>query len=143
MKTPRQVRRQAKRLLRWCMIDGQLSEERALRAIQRIRDSHRRGYLSLLIQFQRLVKTEIAARTAAVESAFALSADLQERTRESLEKAYGSGTITKFAERPDLIGGMRIQVGCDVYDGSVRSKLALLERNLGITSSSRRGTTLN
>jgi F-type H+-transporting ATPase subunit delta len=140
VKTSSQVRRQAKRLLRWCMVGGQLSEDRARQAVQRIRESHRRGYISLLIEFQRLVKLEIATHTAAVESAFALPGDLQVRTRESLQKAYGPGTITKFRERPDLIGGMRIQVGCDVYDGSVRSKLALLERSLGIPSTRERET---
>jgi F0F1-type ATP synthase delta subunit len=30
-------------------------------------------------------------------------------------------------ENKDLIGGMRIQVGSDVYDGTVRSKLNELE----------------
>jgi len=132
--TPRQIRRQAKRLLRWCMVGGELSEERARRVVQRVRESHRRGYLALLVEFQRLLRLEIAERTAAVESAFVLPDDLRMRTRDSLEKVYGRGTITKFLERPDLIGGMRIQVGCDVYDGSVRSKLALLERSLGVPS---------
>jgi F0F1-type ATP synthase delta subunit len=28
-----------------------------------------------------------------------------------------------------LIGGMRIQVGCDVYDGSVRAALDALEKS--------------
>ena len=134
MNTPRQIRRQAKRLLHWCTMGGQLSEERVRLAVQRIRESHRRGYLSLLVEFQRLVKLEIAARTAAVESAFVLPDDLRTRTRESVEKVYGPRTITKFRERPDLIGGMRIQVGCDVYDGSVRSRLALLEHSLAIAS---------
>src|SRR5215467_13541928 len=122
--TRRQIRQQAKRLLHWCIVGGQLSEERARRAVQKIGESHRRDSLSLLIQFRRLLKLQIAARTAAVESAFLLPEDFQVRTRERLEKAYGPQMITKFEERPDLIGGMRIQVGCDVYDGSVRSKLA-------------------
>jgi F-type H+-transporting ATPase subunit delta len=35
---------------------------------------------------------------------------------------------TAFTQRPELIGGMRIQVGCDVYDGSVRAGLEALEK---------------
>ena len=35
---------------------------------------------------------------------------------------------TIFGHRPALIGGMRIQVGSDVYDGSVRAGLAALEK---------------
>jgi F-type H+-transporting ATPase subunit delta len=37
---------------------------------------------------------------------------------------------TAFAENPELIGGMRIQIGSDVYDGSVRARLKALEAGL-------------
>jgi F-type H+-transporting ATPase subunit delta len=37
--------------------------------------------------------------------------------------------IVAFTQRPELIGGMRVQVGCDVYDGSVRAGLAALEKS--------------
>jgi F-type H+-transporting ATPase subunit delta len=46
-----------------------------------------------------------------------------------LTHRYGPGLTTAFAERPELIGGMRIQVGCDVYDGSVRAGLEALEKS--------------
>jgi len=32
-----------------------------------------------------------------------------------------------FAHSPALIGGMRVKVGSDVYDGSVQARLATLE----------------
>jgi F-type H+-transporting ATPase subunit delta len=47
-----------------------------------------------------------------------------------LDRAYGQGLETSFALNPDLIGGMRIRVGSDVYDGSVRARLAALEAAL-------------
>jgi F-type H+-transporting ATPase subunit delta len=36
---------------------------------------------------------------------------------------------TSFADSPALIGGMRVRVGSDVYDGSVRSALLTLEEH--------------
>ena len=42
---------------------------------------------------------------------------------------YGSKINTSFAHRPTLIGGMRIKVGSDVYDGSLKGALAALEKN--------------
>jgi F-type H+-transporting ATPase subunit delta len=42
---------------------------------------------------------------------------------------YGPGLTTSFVENPELIGGMRIQVGCDVYDGSVRARLEALAKS--------------
>ena len=34
-----------------------------------------------------------------------------------------------FAQNPALIGGMRIKVGSDVYDGSVQARLAALQES--------------
>jgi len=45
-----------------------------------------------------------------------------------LENVYGSAIDTEFESLPALIGGMRIKVGSDVYDGTVRSGLAELEK---------------
>ena len=41
----------------------------------------------------------------------------------------GASLALPFAQRPELIGGMRVQVGCDVYDGSVRAWLEALEKS--------------
>jgi F-type H+-transporting ATPase subunit delta len=35
--------------------------------------------------------------------------------------------MTTFAQRPSLIGGLRIQIGSDVYDGSVLARLTALK----------------
>jgi F-type H+-transporting ATPase subunit delta len=34
-----------------------------------------------------------------------------------------------FAQNPALIGGLRIQVGSDLYDGSVKTRLQKLEES--------------
>ena len=43
------------------------------------------------------------------------------------------GSALSFVLNPALIGGMRIQVGSDVYDGSVQAGLAALEKSLHTT----------
>jgi F-type H+-transporting ATPase subunit delta len=45
-----------------------------------------------------------------------------------LEQAYGPALNFSFVENPALIGGIRITVGSDVYDGSVQGRLATLEQ---------------
>ncbi len=131
-KTAQQTRRESRRLFRWCMVDGSLDESRVREVVRRVLGPRRRGYIKLLTELQRLVKSESFRHMANVESAVPLTPDLKVRACESLRTAYGEGVITTFAQSPDLIGGMRIQIGCDVYDGSVRCRLALLERSLGI-----------
>jgi F-type H+-transporting ATPase subunit delta len=63
-----------------------------------------------------------------VETATALPADLQASVAASIERLYGPGLSKSFSQNPALIGGMRIQVGSDVYDGSIKAKLSALEK---------------
>ncbi len=43
------------------------------------------------------------------------------------DQAVRNGLTFTFAHNPSLIGGMRIKVGSDVYDGSIQTRLAQLE----------------
>jgi hypothetical protein len=64
--------------------------------------------------------------SASVQSAVALSGNLKARVRADLIKLYGPLRVS-FVEIPGLTGGMRITVGSDLYYGSVRNTLAVLE----------------
>ena len=61
-----------------------------------------------------------------------MPADLRLLVQRRLIAAYGPSVTSSFVHNPDLIGGMRIKVGSDVYDGSLRSALIRLSENLGI-----------
>jgi F-type H+-transporting ATPase subunit delta len=126
MKTIKQVKSDARHLYRLCLVDGSLDETRARKIVSRILESRRRGFLALVWHFQQLVKLDRSRNSATVESATALPADLQARVRSGLERAYGRGVSISFSETPGLIAGMRIKVGSDVYDGSVKARLAAL-----------------
>ena len=127
MKVSKQARRDAKELFRTCVVNGLLDENRARQAVQQVVAAKPRGYLQILSQFQRLVTLDMQRRSARIESAAPLPADLQSSVRESLGGVYGPGLNLSFVQNPSLIGGMRIRVGSDVYDGSVQAKLAALE----------------
>ena len=75
------------------------------------------------------MKLDYAEHTATIESATPLPVDLQTIVQSELTQRYGPGLTTAFVENPELIGGMRIQVGCDVYDGSVRARLKALAKS--------------
>src|SRR6516162_5880120 len=130
MRSQRQIRRDAKRLFRLCLVRGWLDEARGRKAVQKVLEANRGGSLTLLSYFQRLVKLKRARHTAEVGSATPLSAALQADILSNLDRLYGPGVSTSFVLKPSLIGGMRIQVGSDVYDGSVRSRLALLQKKV-------------
>ena len=129
MNNPKQVRRNAKHLFRRCHPNGSLDEDLVRRVVQQILESKRRGYLVLANEFERLVKLYQLQHTAEVESAAPLPSDLRANVQASLAQAYGPYVNTSFVENPSLIGGMRVKVGSDVYDGSVKAGLAALERS--------------
>jgi len=129
MKTTRKARREATQLFRLCVVNGSLDEGRARQVVQQIIATRPRGYLAILSLFHRLVKLEIARHVAKVESARPLPADLQAKVQTRLAGAYGPGLSIAFADNPALLGGMRIRVGSDVYDGSLQARLAALEES--------------
>jgi F-type H+-transporting ATPase subunit delta len=130
MQTSSKTRRTARRLFRLCLVDGRLDEARVRRVARRIVESKRRGGLGVLSHFQRLVKLDRDRHTAVVQSATPLAGDLRETVRAGLARVYGPGLEMSFEHDPGLIAGMRIKVGSDVYDGSVKARLAVLEARL-------------
>lgn len=130
MKPNRNVRRRARQLFRVCLVEGALDESRARQVAHRIAASRRRGALPLLSDFLRLVRLDRDRHTAVVESAAPLAAGLREGITADLARRYGPGLHASFEQNPALIGGMRIKVGSDVYDGSLRARLAALEARL-------------
>jgi F-type H+-transporting ATPase subunit delta len=129
MKTSKQAAREAKQLFRLCVSNGLLDEGRVRQVVERVIRSQYRGYLAVLSRFRRLLKLEQERHLAEVESATPLPADLRASVEAGLERLYGPGIDIQFAIRPSLIGGIRVKVGSDVYDGSVKSELAALERS--------------
>ncbi|HEU5126008.1 MAG TPA: F0F1 ATP synthase subunit delta [Verrucomicrobiae bacterium] len=130
MKITKQARRDAKQLFRSCVVNGLLDENRARQVVAQVIAQKPRGYVTILSHFQRLVKLDIERRTAVVESAAPVSPELQASVTSELGKLYGGGLNISFAQNPGLIGGLRIKVGSDVYDGSVKARLAELESSL-------------
>ncbi len=129
MKISKQARRDAKELFRSCLTDGKLDESLVRQAVQRVLQSKPRGYLAILSHFHRLVKLDIEQRTARVETAVALSPVLQAEVQASLERTHGAGLAISFIKNPALVGGLRIRVGSDVYDGSIQGRLAALQES--------------
>ena len=126
MKISKRARRDAKQLFRSCVLSGLLDDDRVRQTVQQIIAQKPRGYLAILTHFQRLVKLDVARRAARIESAIQLPENLRTGVQANLARKYGPGLSIFFALNPDLIGGLRVQVGSDVYDGSVRGRLAEL-----------------
>jgi F-type H+-transporting ATPase subunit delta len=130
MKATRRTRRAARRLYRLCVVEGTLNGKRARTVAERLASSRRRGSLPVLAGFLRFVRLDRDRHSARVESAAPLGDTAREQIRSGLARTYGASLETSFAENPALIGGVRVKVGSDVYDGTIRARLAALEARL-------------
>ena len=129
MKISKQALREARQLFRTCQVNGLLDQSRMRQALARLSERQPRGYLQILERLHRLVKLDLEQRAARVESATPLPADLQSEITAQITARYGQGMNISFAQSPALIGGLRVQAGSDLYDGSVKTRLEKLEES--------------
>ncbi len=61
-----------------------------------------------------------------IESATPLSEAAMKEVRDEITRSHGDDLTFATVVRPDLIGGLRVRVGSDVWDGSVRARLEAL-----------------
>ena len=127
MKIGKQARRDAKQLFLTCRSNGLIDDAKVRQAVSAVISQKPRGYVAILNHFQRLLKLDIDKRSVRVESAVAANDSLKQSIAANLAKRYGPGLNVTFGIDPSLIGGIRIKVGSDVYDGSVKARLAALE----------------
>ncbi|HKW28007.1 MAG TPA: F0F1 ATP synthase subunit delta [Verrucomicrobiae bacterium] len=129
MKISKLAQREARRLFRSCQVNGLLDDARVRQSVAWLLSKKPHGYVEILSRLHRLVKLDLEQRAACVESATPLPADLQADVANQIRKIYGTGADLRFSQNPALIGGLRIQVGSDLYDGSVRRRLEKLEQS--------------
>lgn len=129
MKVSKQAQRDARQLFRSCASNGLLDANRVRQVLALLSEKKPRGYVAILSRLHRLVKLDVAKRTAKVESPVQTSPEQQASIQASLEKQYGSGLDITYLITPALLGGLRIQVGSDLYDGSVKTRLEKLEQS--------------
>ena len=130
MRASKKVKRTARGLFRLCLVDGVLNDDRTRQVARALASSQHRGSLRVLSDLQRLVRLERDRHTALVESATPLAENVRVGLQAGLARTYGETLEMSFGENPALIGGIRIRVGSDVYDGSIRAKLTALASRL-------------
>ncbi len=127
MRVTKQARRDAKELLRACQIVGLLDEGRVRQVVSHVLEAKPRGYAAILQFFQRLVRLDLERHTARIESATPLSDGARAEIEANLGRLYGEGLTVSLTVNPALVGGLRVRVGSDVYDGSIHGRLERLK----------------
>jgi F-type H+-transporting ATPase subunit delta len=130
MKVTKEIRQMSRGLLRASFTDGQLDHGKIGSVVDSLIAKRPRHYLDILANYKRLLRLEIEKRQARIESATELAPDVGANIVENLKRKYGRDIAAEFSVNPELLGGMRIRVGSDVWDGTVRQRLERLQQQL-------------
>ncbi len=130
MKVSKVAQSTARRIFRLCSKDGQVNEEHLRLAIEKLATEKPRDYRGMLQALRRLLRAEAAKKQVTVESAVELADATADEVKKSLASQYGKDLNFEFKVTPELLGGMRIRVGNDLFDGSVKARLEQLQESL-------------
>ena len=130
MKMTKELRRDSRNLYRLTFTGGKLDRAKMAKIVETVIRTKPRGYVELLDAYHRLVRLDVEKRHAVIESATSFNQATGDQIVENLKSKYGSELTTEFKVNPELIGGIRIKIGSDVWDGSVRERLNRLREQL-------------
>lgn len=118
----------ARRLFGLCQVNGQLDDNKLRDLVSKLIAAKPRDFQAILASLQRLTRLEQARRSVIVESATALNDGERQKVVAGLTKDYGNKLTIEYKINPELLGGLRIKVGDDVYDGSVQGRIDRLSK---------------
>ena len=130
MKLDKDSRKLTKQLFQASFAGGRLDEKKASAVVKSVVANKPRNFLGILKEYQRLVRMEVSKHHAVIESATPLDKKTGDQLLANLRARYGADLTTEFKTSPELLGGLRIKIGSDVFDSSVRERLARLETQL-------------
>jgi F-type H+-transporting ATPase subunit delta len=130
MQVTKEVRQMARELLRASSTDGQLDTGRVRSLVDAVLEKKPRNYSKILDYYKRLLRLELEKRHARIETASELDPQAANEIAQNLSRRYGTELSTEFVVNPELLGGMRVRVGSDVWDSTVRNRLERLEQQL-------------
>ncbi|WP_193508832.1 F0F1 ATP synthase subunit delta [Cryobacterium sp. BB736] len=111
------------------LLAGKASEQTLVIVRHLVQQPRGRRIGALLRDAAEIVASEAGSRIATVTAAQPLASEQLQRLRAGLAARYGQLTINLVVD-PTIIGGLRVQVGNDVIDDTVASKLGELRLQL-------------
>lgn len=130
MKLDKDSRKLSKQLFLASFTDGRIDAAKVAAVGGKVASSKPRHSLGILKAYQRLVRLEVEKRHAVIESAAALDQATSKQLLDNLRAKYGNDLTTEFKVSPELLGGLRIKIGSDVFDSSIRERLNRLENQI-------------
>jgi len=123
MKVTKDAAAAGKRLFRLCASGGKLDEDKLRKVIATLVEKKPRNFQGILATLHRQVRLDMAQRHVTIESAKQLDEATGKDIANKLITKHGEGLTFEYKVNPELIGGIRIRKGDDVWDSSIKAKL--------------------
>jgi F-type H+-transporting ATPase subunit delta len=130
MKLNKEIRQLSRKMLQASFTDGELDPGRISSLVDSLITQKPRNYINVLKNYKRLLRLELEKRHATVETSSEMDPAIRSEIIANLKTKYGNDLSTEFHVDPQLLGGLRVRVGNDVWDGSVRNRLERLQHEL-------------
>jgi F-type H+-transporting ATPase subunit delta len=130
MKLNKEIRHLSRRMVQASFTGSEIDRDKVLSLVDSLIAQKPRNYIAVLKNYKRLLRLEVEKRRAIIETASEVHPAIRSDIVANLKNKYGTDLSTEFRVDPPLLGGMRIRVGNDVWDGSVRNRLERLQHEL-------------
>lgn len=128
MKLNKEIRQFSREMLRASFTDAQLDNGKISTLVQSLVTKKPRHYVDVLKYYKRLLRLEIEKRHARIESAMKLDPETSKQIVDRLKRKYGNDLTADFQVDPALLGGLRVRLGSNVWDGTLRNRLERLQQ---------------
>jgi F-type H+-transporting ATPase subunit delta len=127
--TNRQVPAEHRQALVRSLLEGKASDSAVALAVHSVA-SRQRSVEVALEEYERLAAERRQRLVAVVRTAIDLTQEQRDRLAAALAKQYGSKIQLNVVVDPDVLGGIRVELGDDVIDGTVSTRLDEASRRL-------------
>ncbi len=126
MAADKQTKLLAKQLFKLSVVNGVVSPEQVAGVLGWVEKSSPRRPVALLKAYHHRIAIELAKSRAEVEHAGPINDATLKSIEAAMTKKYQRPVTASAKSNPQLLAGLRIRVGSDVYESSVAGQLANL-----------------
>jgi len=119
----------ARKLTELSLDDGQVSEERVTAVLDYLSNHPPRKHKETLKEYLYYIKKAIAQSKAVIEFAGALDDNSIAAIEKTLSETSGQTITSESRENAELIAGIRVHLGDNIYDASVAGRLGQLAQS--------------
>ena len=126
MAADKQTKLLAKQLFKLSLVNGVVSPEQVAGVLGWVEKHAPSRPVALLKAYQHRIAIELAKSRAVVEHAGPVSDATLKQIEAAMTKRYARPVTASAKPNPELLAGLRVRVGSDIYESSVANQLASL-----------------